>query len=283
MVVRSNGKLMLFNNTANSGITIDTAANVGIGVTPSAWAAAVKALQIGAIAAASYDGTNYDISSNRYLASGGTSTYIATGFATMARQVSGQHLWYNAPSGTAGNAITFTQAMTLDASGNLLVGVASANANGGVLQLKSGITFPATQVASTDANTLDDYEEGTFTPTIQGSTTTGAGTYVANTGRYTKVGNLVTFQVYIEWTAHTGVGNMRIGGLPFTNTANFWAGSVGYANNIALTAGNIMTGYVESSSPYVTLSQYPTGGGATTGVPIDTAGAIIFSASYTVA
>jgi len=171
--------------------------------------------------------------------------------------------------------------MRIDSAGNVCVGVPPAG-TGGCLQLKSGITFPATQVASSDANTLDDYEEGTFTPTIQGSTTTGVGTYVANTGRYTKVGNLVTFQVYIEWTAHTGVGNMRIGGLPFTNATNFWAGSIGYANNIALTAGNIMTGYVESASSFVTLSQYPTGGGVTTGVPIDTAGAIIFSASYTV-
>ena len=108
---------------------VDSAGNCGIGVTPSAWAAAVKALQIGAAGAASYDGTNYDISSNRYLASGGTSTYIANGFATMARQVSGQHLWYNAPSGTAGNAITFTQAMTLDSGGNLLVGLTSGTYN----------------------------------------------------------------------------------------------------------------------------------------------------------
>ena len=117
---------LIFRNAAIANVmTLDSSGNVGIGITPSAWAAAVKALQIGAAAAVSYDGTNYDISSNRYLASGGTSTYIANGFATMARQVSGQHLWYNAPSGTAGNAITFTQAMTLDASGRLLVGGAA--------------------------------------------------------------------------------------------------------------------------------------------------------------
>jgi hypothetical protein len=140
---------------------IDGGGNVGVGVTPSAWAAAVKALQIGATAAASYDGTNYDVSSNRYLASGGTSTYIATGFATMARQVSGQHLWYNAPSGTAGNAITFTQAMTLDASGNLLVGKTSASVTTvGFQTLPSGEASVAMTATTGAATTLNVYSTG---------------------------------------------------------------------------------------------------------------------------
>jgi hypothetical protein len=171
--------------------------------------------------------------------------------------------------------------MTLDASGNVGVGV-TPSASGGCLQLKSGITFPATQVASSDANTLDDYEEGTFTPTIVGSTSAGTGTYTTNTGKYTKIGNFVTFQVYINWTAHTGTGNMRIGNLPFTNGNAFWAGSFGFIANIALTAGYVLTGYVEASSSYVTLSQTPVGGGVASDVPIDTAGTIVFSASYTV-
>jgi hypothetical protein len=77
---------------------------------------------------------------------------------------------------------------TLDSSGRFLVGV-SANTNGGILQLSSGITFPATAVAASDANTLDDYEEGTWTPN-QGSGLVVVGTF-SSTGRYTKVGNLV--------------------------------------------------------------------------------------------
>jgi len=89
---------------------------------------------------------------------------------------------------SSGSAV---DAVTIDSSGNLLVGVTSANANGGVLQLKSGITFPATQVTSSDANTLDDYEEGTWTPTIKfGGASTGI-TYTTQTGTYTKIGNLV--------------------------------------------------------------------------------------------
>lgn len=79
-----------------------------------------------------------------------------------------------------------------------------------------GIGFPATAVASADANTLDDYEEGTFTPTAIGTTTAGTGTYVTRTGRYTKIGDVVTIRIRVGWSAHTGTGNLRISGLPFT-------------------------------------------------------------------
>jgi hypothetical protein len=114
------------------------------------------------------------------------------------------------------NTGTFAERMRLDSSGNLLVGVTTANANGGVLQLKSGITFPATAVAATDANTLDDYEEGTWTPAYQTSNndiTYSAGTNV--NGKYTKVGNTVFFSLMIRGNITGGTGNLRVTGLPF--------------------------------------------------------------------
>jgi hypothetical protein len=146
-----------------------------------------------------------------------------------------------------------------------------------------GITFPATQSASSNANTLDDYEEGTWTPIITGASTAGTGTYTLQLGRYTKVGRLVTLEVYILWTAHTGTGNMQISNLPFTNAdSNNSAVCFGYVSNIALTAGNIMTGYTGAASTNIVLYQYPTGGGATTAVPVDTAGDFVFSVTYSV-
>jgi hypothetical protein len=107
-----------------------------------------------------------------------------------------------------------TEAMRIDSAGNVTlqknisVGGATPTTSG------AGITFPATQSASTDANTLDDYEEGTFTPTI---TTDGAPvtTYTTQTGKYTKIGNVVYFQIGIVWSAFTGTGNVTIGGFPF--------------------------------------------------------------------
>jgi hypothetical protein len=71
----------------------------------------------------------------------GANKYIATGFATSYGQSTGQHIWYNAPSGTAGNAVTFTQGMTLDASSRLLVGTTTLGIAGNsntVLSLANG-------------------------------------------------------------------------------------------------------------------------------------------------
>ena len=169
-------------------------------------------------------------------------------------------------------------------AGNVLVGLTSANANGGILQLSSGITFPATQVAATDANTLDDYEEGTFTPTIVGTTAAGTGTYTTQVGRYTKIGNRVYFTAYIVWTAHTGTGNMRVSALPFTSnttTGNFNAVSI-WANNLTLTASNYLQAYVAVNSTQVVLDQYPVGGGSQSSVVLDTAATLIVSGQYEV-
>ena len=169
--------------------------------------------------------------------------------------------------------------------GNLLVGTLTNNVNGGVLQLKSGITFPATQVAATDVNTLDDYEEGTFTPTIVGGTIAGVGVYVVQKGNYTKVGNLVFFNLYVGTSAHTGTGDMLIGSLPFTSnaTANqFSSVTIGNANGLSLSASSIVTGYINNSTTSISLIQYPAGGGFATAVPIDVACYLIVSGTYMV-
>ncbi len=80
----------------------------------------------------------------------------------------------------------------------------------------SGISFPATASASSDANTLDDYEEGTWTGTLKGGTTDPT-TPVTSTGRYTKIGRLVEFQISFENVNTTGAsGQIRITNLPFT-------------------------------------------------------------------
>ena len=130
---------------------------------------------------------------------------------------------------------TPTERMRLDSSGNLLVGVTTANANGGVLQLKSGITFPATAVAATDANTLDDYEEGTWTPN-QGGGLTVVGTF-SSTGNYVKIGKLVTVQVSLSATTSIAIASsdsVMFSNLPFGSSPTR---NPGVAVNIGHSAG----------------------------------------------
>lgn len=144
----------------------------------------------------------------------------------------------------------------------------------------AGISFPATASASSDANTLDDYEEGTASSVvIEGGTTAGSGTYSINAFRYVKIGKLVTVSGYISWSAHTGTGDMFIAGLPFAaeNTADLHhAASFGFVNNLTLTASNVLTGFLQPNNTNILLYQYPAG----SAVQIDTSAGLILSITY---
>lgn len=170
----------------------------------------------------------------------------------------------------------------VDSSGQLGVGVTPTARNNTRLQIVDGIGFPATQVASSDANTLDDYEEGTFTPTIVGTTLAGAGTYTMQSGKYTKVGNVVSFTIYLTQTAHTGTGSMRLAGLPFTaaGSNSHFAVSIGYLQNCTLPADTIPMAYVFAGATYIELNTTPLGGGAYATLAMDTAFSTIISGQY---
>jgi hypothetical protein len=133
-----------------------------------------------------------------------------------------------------------------------------------LLTIPGQIKFPATQVPSADANTLDDYEEGTFTPVLRfGGASTGV-TYTTQSGSYTKVGNKVSFCINVRLTNKgSSTGAATIGGLPFpaAGSAGFnYAGSV-FALDLTGMSGGLMA-YTGAGATSYALAYTGTGNGS---------------------
>ena len=129
----------------------------------------------------------------------------------------------------------------------------------GALSLTKGqIKFPGTQNASTDVNTLDDYEEGTWTPVIGGGGGTSGQTYTTQTGHYVKAGKLVTAAFNATLSAKgTITGAVQIQGFPFTAEAFGGMGAIPYYVSIAVgynSLGAVFLGSGTAAAVYGTLA-----------------------------
>jgi hypothetical protein len=140
-----------------------------------------------------------------------------------------------------------TGAPSWDTSSNLTVN--------GLLNISAAtagqIQFPATQNASSNANTLDDYEEGTWTPTIQGGSSAGTTTYTSQQGFYIKIGKLVICTADLGASATTGTGQLQIGGLPFTSLTNYQGAAPVMVEAYNWSGGSYMQLYMGSSRTYL--------------------------------
>jgi len=145
----------------------------------------------------------------------------------------------------------------------------------------NGLTFNGDTAA---ANALDDYEEGTFTPTIIGTSTAGTATYGGGQqGLYTKIGRMVYVIIYLGYSGGTGTGDLRISGLPFTiASADIPSFSIGTFLNVALTASNVPITSAVGNTTQVRFDQIPTGGGTQTAVAYDASAVIAVSGFYQV-
>jgi hypothetical protein len=150
------------------------------------------------------------------------------------------HLTFSTRNATSDAALTERLRITND--GLVGIGTTTATANGGVLELSGGITFPATAVAASNANTLDDYEEGTWTPTLNGGTTT---TYLYQNGYYVRIGRLVHVTARFAITSIGNGSDRVITGLPFAIgspssgswTVDYWDSINSSVYSIAIVVG----------------------------------------------
>ena len=95
-----------------------------------------------------------------------------------------------------------------------LAGMNGVSSSGGVYQ--HGVWMPNNPVVNTDV--LDYYQEGIWTPVIEGATSAGAGTYTKQYGTYTRIGNRVLATMDVAWSAHTGTGDLLVSGMPYFAT-----------------------------------------------------------------
>lgn len=166
-------------------------------------------------------------------------------FSAGVSAVNGQvYGWGDLSVSLEGNATTETLLIKTNAVTKIDI------ANGGV----NGILFNPTQSASADANTLDDYEEGTWTPGVSfGGGTTGI-TYNTQSGSYTKIGNRVFFRGSINLSSKgSSTGSALITGLPFTNGEAHLVACSFLLNTLAAAIDAVPFAFVNSSASTVGL------------------------------
>ena len=235
-----------------TAVTVDTSQNVGIGVTSPS-----TRLDVRQSSASDLQLSLYNNNAGVFATSIKLNADNATGSYYNAIQsynaTTGQ--WQIGGAGSSstivfGTGSSFTERARVNAYG---IGLGGATPSSG-----TGITFPATQSASSDANTLDDYEEGTWTPVLKfGGATTGI-TYSTQNGSYIKVGKNVFITLYILLSSKgSATGAVSITGLPFSNAFSpAVVGSCGFDVNYSLVANSGLYSLTDSGSAQLLLRSH---------------------------
>jgi hypothetical protein len=187
------GSSVLFKTSGSTKATIDSSGNVGVGVTPSAWYSPYSVLQVGIGASiSSYNSTYYDniqLACNYFANSSGADRYINNGYATQYFQYSGSHIFRIAGNNTSGanQALTWTQAMTLDASGRLFVGATAITAgySGNNYLIVGGVASPTIKLQSTTGPNAWDIYTSNGADLFVAKNSSDLGSFNSTTGIYT--------------------------------------------------------------------------------------------------
>jgi hypothetical protein len=241
---------------STGGPTWDSNSNLAVGSNaPNAWLSTAPSLQNNRSALSCLSSTNTYLSHNAYVNSSSQNIYIGTDYASLYRQNSGIHYFYTAASGTAGGVISYTKSLEVGKGATLALEGATSYSG-------TGISFPATQSASTDPNTLDDYEEGTWSPILGSAGATSGQTYSNQDGRYVKVGQMVLATFDLRMSAKgTLNSDILIGGLPFASRAGGYYGGGSVTNWDALATSWIyLTMRLQNNGTAVNLSGRATAG-----------------------
>ena len=260
--------ILQLQTAGTTAVTVDASQNVGIGTASPANALHVVKAKVGT-GAESFDLLRLNTSGTAAIGDSSNIIWTNGTGSTVVAKISGTLGGDATTYGTLAfsirnyNTDTVTEAININNRGNtkfnynIGIGGATPSTSG------TGITFPATQSASSDANTLDDYEEGTWTPSGDFSTSNGTRTNVDCRGTYTKVGRMVTVNFYTQVTKGTGSGNYRITGLPFPESTAVIVGLGAYANNMTGVSGGI-AGYLGGNTSRIEV--YYTGTGSASAV-----------------
>ena len=193
--------------TDSSNLVFD-GSNLGIGVTPSAWRTTDRAFEIGSVGkglSAPTSSNSVFLATNWYVNTTPANVYAANGYASRYAQSDGTHIWSTAPSNSsgAGAALTFTQAMTLDA-GNLLVGTTS-NAGGDRLNVVGGGVKVNASGTAFNILSLQDSVDQSGATFIQFLNSTGGS--IGNINRVTTT-NAVVYNTTSDYRLKTVTGSV---------------------------------------------------------------------------
>ena len=140
------------------------------------------------------------------------------------------------------------------------------------LYLSGGVVFgDAGGSGTSTSNTLDSYEEGTWTPIISGASVAGAGTYTIQSGKYVIVGQMVYVSARLGWSAHTGSGNMILAGLPYTANIEYANLGVVFRDGLTVSSGHTVNAGVVPNTNYANILEISTGTDNASTIALDTA------------